>query len=71
MTRSQRQLVQLYTAPSAALNREELEHAVDILFTDYDYRRREPDPHEDADAERYQRETHEPIYEGGEHDGTQ
>jgi hypothetical protein len=29
------------------------------------------DPFEDADAERYQRETHGPIYEGGEHDGTQ
>jgi hypothetical protein len=56
----------------AAMNLEAYEHAMDQLFTYYDFRHREPDPHEDADAERYQRETHGPIYaEGGEHDGSQ
>jgi hypothetical protein len=56
----------------AAMTPEDHEHAMDILFTDFYYRHREPDPFEDADAERYQREMHGPIYaEGGEHDGTQ
>lgn len=31
----------------------DFERAMDALFTDYDFRHRQPDPAEDAEAERY------------------
>lgn len=42
------------------MNTEEREKAMDMLFTDYDFRHRERDPFEDAETERYEAAMHEP-----------